>query len=78
MRRVVRNDLVHFPTQHIFADQPGIGWRLFWESVKLHPYDTIIQRRTLSLLARTLLGARAYGRLASRVRVEAHFAWPSR
>jgi glycosyltransferase involved in cell wall biosynthesis len=63
-RRVERTDLVHLPTQHIFSDQPTIGWRLYWESARLRPYDTIFQRRTLSLVARTLLGGKAYWRVA--------------
>jgi glycosyltransferase involved in cell wall biosynthesis len=67
-RRVVRNALVHLPTQYVFSGQRRIGWRLLWESAKLHPYDTIVQRRTLVLLARTVLGARGYGWLIARVR----------
>jgi len=63
--RVMRNAMVHLPTQYIFSGQPGIGWRLYWESVKVHPIATIFQRRTLSLVARTVLGRRGYERLVA-------------
>jgi glycosyltransferase involved in cell wall biosynthesis len=63
-RRVVREDLLHFATQYIFSGRPRVGWQLYWESLKLRPYDTVFQRRTLSLLARTLLGQHGFQRLA--------------
>src|SRR4029453_10232731 len=55
-RRVEQRALVHLPTQYIFSGQPRTGWRLYLESLKLRPIDTVFQRRTVSLLARTLLG----------------------
>lgn len=67
-RRLVRNGLVHFSTQQIFGGQLRVGWQLYWESVKLRPYDTIFQRRTLALLARTFFGPAGYRRLASAFR----------
>ena len=66
-RRVTRNALVHLPTQYIFRGERLFGWRLFWESMKVRPIDTALQRRTLSLLARTVLGQSAYARLVDRV-----------
>ena len=81
-RRAVRRALVHLPTQYVFSGQLAIGWRLYWESAKIHPYDTVSQRRTLALIVRTLLGRRGYeivggwfraaksGRLRSRRRGE--------
>jgi glycosyltransferase involved in cell wall biosynthesis len=55
-RRVLRRVLVHLPTQSIFRGQWRWGWRLWWESFKVRPVETAIQPRTLSLIARTLLG----------------------
>jgi glycosyltransferase involved in cell wall biosynthesis len=69
-KRVVRKALVHMPTQFIFSGQPKIGWQLWWESVKARPADTILQRRTLALAARTLLGSRGYDIVRSRLRPE--------
>ena len=66
-RRAVRRALVHLPTQYVFSGQLKIGWRLFWESVKVRPVDTVCQRRTLSLVGRTLLGKRAFHAVATRV-----------
>jgi glycosyltransferase involved in cell wall biosynthesis len=67
-RRATRRALVHLPTQYVFSGQPRVGWRLYVESAKLHPYDTIVQARTLSLLGRTVLGQRGYESLAARIR----------
>ena len=67
-RRVVRRALVHLPTQYIFTGHPGTGWRLYLESAKVRPFDTVVQRRTLQLLARTVLGQSGYARLVSLVR----------
>jgi glycosyltransferase involved in cell wall biosynthesis len=66
-RRVVRNALVHLPTVYIFGGAPLTGWRMYWESVKLRPLDTVLQPRTLSLLARTLLGHKAFSWLRRRL-----------
>jgi glycosyltransferase involved in cell wall biosynthesis len=59
-RRMMRRALVHIPTQYIFRGRPMMGWRLYWESLKLRPADTLFQRRTLSLVVRTLLGDRGF------------------
>lgn len=67
-RRVVRGALVHLPTQYVFGGNPRAGWRLFWESVKVRPYDTVVQWRTLALLGRTVLGRRGYEAIRSRLR----------
>lgn len=66
-RRVLRYVLVHLPTQYIFAGEPAIGWRLWWESLKSHPLATAVQPRTLSLVMRTLLGEHGYARVRSTV-----------
>jgi glycosyltransferase involved in cell wall biosynthesis len=67
-RRVVRNALVHLPTQYIFAGQRRAGWRLYWESVKARPLATVAQLRTLSLLAVSVLGADRYRAMVARIR----------
>jgi glycosyltransferase involved in cell wall biosynthesis len=59
-RRVTRRALVHLPTQYVFSGYPGVGWRQYWESAKLHPFETVVQKRTLALVGRTILGDRAY------------------
>jgi glycosyltransferase involved in cell wall biosynthesis len=64
-QRVVKNALVHLPTEYIFSGELGSGWRLYWESAKVRPIDTVFQRRTLNLIARTLLGGKGYARLVS-------------
>jgi glycosyltransferase involved in cell wall biosynthesis len=66
-RRIVRNALVHLPTMYIFSGAALAGWRMYWESVKIKPLDTVLQRRTLALLARTVVGGRAYGWLRQRM-----------
>lgn len=53
-RRVRRRALVHVPTQLIFSGRLRAGWRMYWESVKARPIDTLFQRRTLALVAQTL------------------------
>ena len=58
--RVLRRVLVHHPTFHIFNGRPRQGWRMYWESARARPYDTVLQRRTLNLMVRTILGARGY------------------
>jgi hypothetical protein len=60
-RRVLRPALGHLPTEHIFTGRTLTGWRLYWESCKVAPLRTILQLRTISLLGRTVLGARGYG-----------------
>jgi glycosyltransferase involved in cell wall biosynthesis len=67
-RRLRRQALVHLPTQYVFRGEPAVGWRLWWESARLRPVDTVLQPRTLSLVARTLLGARLFARISARRR----------
>lgn len=58
--RVLKNALVHLPTQYIFRGQYRNGWRLYRESMQAHPRRTLLQPRTLSLVLRTVLGERGY------------------
>jgi glycosyltransferase involved in cell wall biosynthesis len=67
-RRVERRALVHLPTQYIFVGEARAGWRLYWESVKQRPAATVLQPRTVSLVSRTVLGARGHQWLADRAR----------
>jgi glycosyltransferase involved in cell wall biosynthesis len=62
-RRVLRNALVHLPTQYIFSDRPRMGWRMYWDSARIHPWLTIVQPRTGALVARFLLGKDLYERM---------------
>jgi hypothetical protein len=67
-QRVLRTALVHLPTQYIFSGELKAGWRLYWQSARLRPIDTVLQPRTLSLIARTVLGGKGYARLVALVR----------
>lgn len=53
-RRIRRKALVHVPTQLIFSGRVRAGWRMYLESAKARPIDTLFQRRTLALVAQTL------------------------
>jgi glycosyltransferase involved in cell wall biosynthesis len=53
-RRVRRRALVHVPTQLIFSGRIRAGWRMYIESAKARPVDTLFQRRSLALVAQTL------------------------
>ena len=67
-RRIMRNTLVHLPTQYIFRGEPRAGWRLWWESARARPVDTVLQPRTLALAARTVLGPRGFAFVSDRAR----------
>ncbi len=66
-RRVTQRALVLHATQHIFVGDLRSGWGQYWHSVKARPLETILQPRTLSLMSRSLLGARGHQWLMSRV-----------
>ena len=66
-RRVEQRALVHLPTRYIFNGSPRVGWTLFWRAAREKPVRTIMQPRTLSLVARTLLGERGFTAVRSRV-----------
>jgi hypothetical protein len=63
-RRITRNALVHGPSQAIFSGRLWEGWRLYASNVRMHPVLTIVQRRTISLVIRSVLGQRGYCWLA--------------
>jgi glycosyltransferase involved in cell wall biosynthesis len=66
--RILRNALTAFATPLIFGDQYRFGWQVYWENVKINPYLTIFQRRSIVLLLRTLLGQTKYDQLRSLAR----------
>jgi glycosyltransferase involved in cell wall biosynthesis len=63
-RRVTRRALVHVPTQSIFSGHIRLGWRMYWESAMVRPFETVFQLRTISLIARTVLGPSIFALLA--------------
>lgn len=66
-RRAYARALVSIPTHDIFAGRIARGWRAYWESFRRYPALTLCQRRTLSLLARSILGQAAFTAGASRL-----------
>jgi glycosyltransferase involved in cell wall biosynthesis len=57
-RRAVQNNLVAYATNYVFGGHLRAGWYSYWCAFRMHPFLTLWQRRTLILLARTLLGQR--------------------
>lgn len=57
-RRALKNALVAVATNYVFSGHLRAGWYSYWCGVRAHPLLTICQRRTLILLARTVLGPR--------------------
>jgi glycosyltransferase involved in cell wall biosynthesis len=66
-RRVVKQALVHLPTQYIFRSQYRAGWSLYRRSLRARPRETLFQPRTIALVLRTALGAQGYEALRRRV-----------
>jgi hypothetical protein len=62
-RRSRQAALAGVATMQIFAGRPRDGWWAFAYAARIHPADALFQRRVVSLAARTLLGARGFGRL---------------
>ncbi len=71
-RRVLQQALLHPPTQYIFSGYLRTGWRLYWESARARPMETVLQRGSLLLIARTVLGARLYDRLRGQSHTTPH------
>jgi glycosyltransferase involved in cell wall biosynthesis len=73
-RRAVRRALVHEATHHIFSGRRRLGWRLYWESVKARPWETVVQMRTIALMVRSVIGGRGYHTMAQQLqRARARF-----
>lgn len=61
LRKVARKRaLVAIPTLDIFSGRIRRGWVEYWHAVKHHPVETLVQRRGLDLLLRTLFGDRGF------------------
>jgi glycosyltransferase involved in cell wall biosynthesis len=60
LRRSRQAALAGVATMQIFAGRPLDGWKAHAYAIRLHPRDALLQRRVLSLVARTLLGARLF------------------
>lgn len=69
--RARQRALVAVPTLDIFAGRLWRGWQGYGMALRRYPLPTLMQARTLTLLLRTLLGARAYRFLADRLRPKA-------
>jgi glycosyltransferase involved in cell wall biosynthesis len=67
-RRARQAALAGVPTMLVFAGLRRAGWSAFLYAARTRPLEVVLQRRTLSLLARTLVGGRALGALRRMVR----------
>jgi len=65
LRRSRQAALAGVATMQIFAGRPLDGWKAHAYAIRLNPRDALFQRRVLSLVARTLLGARLFRWLRS-------------
>ncbi|MDB5057677.1 MAG: glycosyl transferase family protein [Chloroflexi bacterium] len=59
-RQAVKRNLVAAATDNIFAGRIQNGWYAYLCGARLHPIWTVVQKRTLILLLRTVLGARYF------------------
>lgn len=59
-REVEQRALVAFAVDDIFRDWYAVGWRAWLESFKIRPLDTLAQKMTFVLIARTALGPKGY------------------
>jgi glycosyltransferase involved in cell wall biosynthesis len=66
-RRAVQNTLVAYATNYVFSGHLRAGWYSYWSAFRRHPFLTLWQRRTIVLLARTLLGQRPMDVMRSRL-----------
>lgn len=65
LRRSRQAALAGVATMQIFAGRPLDGWKAHAYAARLHPREALFQRRMISLVARTVLGARAFSWLRS-------------
>lgn len=64
----IQRYLVSVATGTIFGGDYRCGWYCYWRATQLHPFVTLFQLRTLSLLARTALGRRGFDTVRSYLR----------
>lgn len=62
-RRAISNTLMGELTNFIFSGRYKAGWSAYWDNLRLMPRETLLQKRTLILAARTLLGAGGFRKL---------------
>jgi glycosyltransferase involved in cell wall biosynthesis len=60
-RRARQAALASVATMQIFGGNHWSGWRALAYAARMSPLETLLQRRVLSLIARTLLGRRGFG-----------------
>lgn len=58
--QVERRALVAFVVDDVFGSNYKGGWYCYWVALKFHPLKTLLQRTTLILVLRTLLGKRGF------------------
>ena len=59
-RKFVSNALTSFPMTSIFAGQTKEAWRIYWQGIKLRPMPTLLNKNSIVLVLRTLLGSKLY------------------
>src|SRR5439155_10137148 len=67
-RRARQAALAGIPTMLVFGGLRRAGWSALLYAARTRPLEVMLQRRTLSLLARTLVGGRALGAVRTMVR----------
>ncbi len=67
-RHAWQHALVAVPTLDIFANRLKRGWHGYWLAFKHYPLLTLLQRRTISLVLRTVLGMRGFDSLKAGAR----------
>jgi hypothetical protein len=60
LRRARQTALANVSSMEVFAGRPLMGWKAHAYATRLRPRDALLQRRVISLAARTLLGARGF------------------
>lgn len=60
--RALKRNLTAVATDNIFSNRLRSGWYAYWCGVRVHPFWTVFQTRTLILVARTVLGPRYFTR----------------
>ena len=67
-RYALQRHMISTATGTIFGGFYRCGWYAYWCAFCLHPFVTLCQLRTLSLLARTMLGSRGFESMRSALR----------
>lgn len=66
--RAIKRNLTAPAIDNVFGGHVRAGWYAYWCAVRIHPWLTVFQTRTLVLLARTLLGPRRFQSLRTILR----------